>query len=62
MEPFSREVKDVEHNVIMYLSRIIMGSDDRLRVLTKHFLDGIKRDLLRGVNRDIILRVEGLNI
>jgi hypothetical protein len=50
MKALSGKVKDVEHDVIMYLSGIVVRSDDSLRVLTEHLPNGIECDLLGGVD------------
>ena len=49
-------------NKTKLISRIIMGSHDRLHVLPELLTNRVKPDLLRGVNRNVILRFEGLHI
>ena len=56
------EVIDVDLDMIVNLSCIIMSGDHRLHIITKHFFYQIKTYLLRRFNADIVLWVKGLNV
>ena len=56
------EVVDIDLNMIVNLSRIIVSCNYRLHIFTEHLTHQIQTYLLCSLNADVVLRVERLDI